>query len=94
MIDDNCLIGMGAIILKGAHIGTGSIIAAGAVVAENTIVPPHSHVMGNPAKVTKQIREKYDNIHFQAVKYKTLWTKHYGFLPEADGEVYGGEEIV
>ena len=94
VIEDNCLIGMGATIMKGVHIGTGSIIAAGAMVAENMIIPPYSQVVGNPAKVTKQVKEKFDSIHSQAVKYKTLWTKQYGLLPDAGGEVYGGEEII
>ena len=94
VIEDNCLIGMGATIMKGVHIGTGSIIAAGAMVAENMIIPPHSQVVGNPAKVTKQVQEKFDSIHSQAVKYKTLWTKQYGLLPDASGEVYGGEAII
>ena len=93
-IGDHCLIGMGAIILTGAVIGEGSIVAAGAVVRENQVVPPASLVAGLPAKVLRQIPEQYSQIHAQAVKYKTLWTKRYGLLPEADGEVYDGEQIV
>ncbi|MFZ5624068.1 MAG: gamma carbonic anhydrase family protein, partial [Gemmatimonadota bacterium] len=33
-VEDECLIGMGAIVLNGARIGTGSVVAAGAVVRE------------------------------------------------------------
>ncbi len=52
-IEDDCLIGMGAIIMNHAKIGQGSIIGAGAVVLEKTIIPPFSLVVGSPAKVKK-----------------------------------------
>ncbi len=93
-IKDHCLIGMGSIILNGAIIGRGSIIAAGALVKENDVIPPFSLVVGVPGKVVKTLPENTDKTHAQALKYKTLWTKRYGYLPDADGEVYGGEQIV
>ena len=49
-IEDRCLIGMGAILLNGAHIGTGSIVAAGTLVVEEMKVPPRSLVMGSPGE--------------------------------------------
>jgi len=52
-IDDQCLIGMGAILLNGAHVGTQSIVAAGTLVTENMKVPPKSLVMGSPGKVKR-----------------------------------------
>jgi carbonic anhydrase/acetyltransferase-like protein (isoleucine patch superfamily) len=54
-VEDNVLIGMGAIVMDNAHIGTGSIIAAGAVVLEGTIVPPGSIFAGVPAKKVKEV---------------------------------------
>ncbi len=42
VIEDNCWIGTGCIILKGVTIGEGSIIAAGTTVAKS--IPPHSLV--------------------------------------------------
>src|SRR5215203_749351 len=54
-VDDNVLIGMGAIVMDRAHIGSGSIIAAGAVVLEDTVVPPGSIFAGVPAKKVKDI---------------------------------------
>src|SRR5205823_2729162 len=41
-VEDDCLIGMGSVLLNGAHIGAGSVVAAGAVVPEGTRVPPGS----------------------------------------------------
>ena len=94
-VEDHCLIGMSATVLDGSVIGHGSIVAAGAVVTKNTIVPPFSLVAGVPAKVIKKLDEgNLANIHAQAVKYKDLWTKRYGLLPDGGGETYHGEKIV
>ena len=54
-LEDDVLVGIGAIILNGAHIGAGSIIAAGAVIQERTIIPPRSLVAGVPGKVRRQL---------------------------------------
>ena len=94
IIEEHCLIGMGAIILTGAVIGKGSIVAAGAVVKENQIIPPHSLVVGVPGKVVRFVPEEWDSIHAQAVKYKTLWSERYKFMPNAGGERYKGEKIM
>ena len=56
VIEDDCLIGIGAIVLNGARIGKGSVIAAGALVPERMEVPPGSMVMGMPAKVKRELR--------------------------------------
>lgn len=57
-VEDNVLIGMGAIVMDRAHIGKNSIIAAGAVVLEDTIVPPGSIFAGVPAKKVKDISQE------------------------------------
>ena len=57
-VEDDCLLGIGAIVLNGARIGSGSIIAAGALVAENTIVPPRSLYMGMPARRKRDLGEQ------------------------------------
>ncbi|HKK28572.1 MAG TPA: gamma carbonic anhydrase family protein, partial [Gemmatimonadota bacterium] len=54
-IEDDCLIGMGAIVLSGATIGRGSLVAAGAVVTEGMEVPPESLVVGLPGKVIRRV---------------------------------------
>ena len=56
-IDDNTLIGMGAIILNGAKIGKNCIIAAGALVPQNKEIPDNSLVMGSPGKIIRQVTE-------------------------------------
>jgi carbonic anhydrase/acetyltransferase-like protein (isoleucine patch superfamily) len=55
VVEDDCLIGIGAIVLNGARIGKGSVVAAGSLVPEGMEVPPDSMVMGTPAKVRRQV---------------------------------------
>jgi carbonic anhydrase/acetyltransferase-like protein (isoleucine patch superfamily) len=54
-IADDCLIGMGSVLLNGVVIGAGSVVAAGAVVPEGLSVPPGSLVMGVPGRVTRPV---------------------------------------
>ena len=54
-IGDECLIGMGAILLDGVEIGARSIIGAGALVTSGTKIPPGSMVLGSPGKVVKTL---------------------------------------
>ena len=50
---DDCLIGMGAILLNGVTVGSGSIVAAGALCPEGMSVPPNSLAIGVPARVIR-----------------------------------------
>ena len=56
-IENQCLIGMGAILLNGAHVGAGSIVAAGTLLTEGMKVPPKSLVMGSPGKVKRLLTQ-------------------------------------
>src|ERR1700723_1530550 len=55
VVEDCCLIGMGATVMNNARIGEGSIIAAGAVIPEGAIIPPRSLVTGIPGKVRREL---------------------------------------
>jgi len=55
VIENACLIGMGAVVLNGVRIGEGSIIAAGAVVPENTVVRANTLWAGVPAKERRKL---------------------------------------
>jgi carbonic anhydrase/acetyltransferase-like protein (isoleucine patch superfamily) len=57
-VEDNVLIGMGAIVMDNVHIGANSIVAAGAVVLEGTKVPAGSIFAGVPAKKVKDISQE------------------------------------
>jgi len=54
-VEDDCLIGMGSILLNGVRIGTGSVVAAGAVIPEGMQVPPRSLVMGVPGRIVRAV---------------------------------------
>jgi carbonic anhydrase/acetyltransferase-like protein (isoleucine patch superfamily) len=58
-IEDNVLIGMGAIVMDNAFIEKNSIIAAGAVVLENTRVESGSIYAGVPAKKVKELSPEH-----------------------------------
>lgn len=55
-IEDGVAIGSGATILGGITIGTGALVGAGAVVTKD--VPPHAIVVGNPARIIGDVRER------------------------------------
>jgi carbonic anhydrase/acetyltransferase-like protein (isoleucine patch superfamily) len=77
VLEDDVLIGIGAIILNGAHIGAGSIVAAGAVIPERTVIPPRSLVAGVPGKVRRAISDNdFDMIRGYARNYLE-YTKAY-----------------
>ena len=57
VVEDRCLIGMGAILLNGCRIGSESIVAAGTLVPERVEIPPRSLVMGSPARVKRPLTD-------------------------------------
>jgi carbonic anhydrase/acetyltransferase-like protein (isoleucine patch superfamily) len=56
-IEDRVLIGMGALLLNGAHVGADSIVAAGTLVTEGSVIPPRSLVMGRPGAVKRVLTD-------------------------------------
>jgi carbonic anhydrase/acetyltransferase-like protein (isoleucine patch superfamily) len=56
-VEDDALIGMGAVVLNGAVVGRGSLVAAGSVLLEGTVVPPDSLVAGVPARVKREVTD-------------------------------------
>ncbi len=76
-IGDNCLIGMGAIILNNAKIGDNCIIGAGSLVTEGKEIPPNSLVIGVPGKVVRQVtEEEIEAVKANAIRYNELYKKH------------------
>lgn len=56
-IGDNCIIGMGAIVLNGAVIGPNSIVGAGALVTQGKQFPAGSLILGSPARVMRALND-------------------------------------
>ena len=82
-IEDNVMIGAGAIILPGVTIGRGAVVGAGAVVSRN--VAPGTIVSGNPATVVGTI-DRFTSWHRASLvkgpRYDRRWTHHAGATPE------------
>jgi carbonic anhydrase/acetyltransferase-like protein (isoleucine patch superfamily) len=76
-VADDCLIGMGAVLLNGVVVGSGSIVGAGAVCREGMEIPPNSLVVGVPAKVIRPTREvERERIAHTVRAYLKLQVEH------------------
>jgi len=80
-IEDHCLIGMGAVIMDGAHIGKNSVVAGGSVVPPHKKFPENSMIMGNPAKVTRSLSK--DEIELYGNHYKAYVGYRLEYLDES-----------
>ena len=77
IIEAGCLIGIGAIVLSGAHIKKGCVIGAGAVVKERTVIEEYSLVVGVPGIVKRVLSEEtYQNNLKWTHKYIELAALH------------------
>lgn len=77
VVEDACLIGMGATILNDCRIGEGSIIAAGAVLPEHTVIPPNSLVAGVPGKVRRTLGDADRELILKYARNYTDYTAIY-----------------
>ncbi len=76
-IESAVVVGMGAVVLNGAHIGAGSVIGAGAVVPEYSVIPPCSLVVGVPGRIVKTYDQSIVTQNAKwAAKYVKLATVH------------------
>lgn len=76
-VEDDCLIGMGAVVLNGATIGAGSLIAAGAVISQGAVIAPRSMVAGVPGKVRRELTDdELAGIRTNALLYQELVKMH------------------
>lgn len=82
-IEDDSLVGMGAVVLNGARIGRGSLIAAGTVVREGMDVPPGSLVAGVPGKIRRELTpEDAEALLANARDYQALTERHRTVQPQ------------
>lgn len=75
-IGRNSMVGMNAVVMDRVHVGEESIVGALAFVAADTVVPSRSVIVGNPAKVVKQVSD-------EMLAWKTEGTGLYQRLPDA-----------
>ncbi|HEY3429434.1 MAG TPA: gamma carbonic anhydrase family protein [Cyclobacteriaceae bacterium] len=74
-VEDNVLVGMGAIIMDGAVIGSNSVIAAGAIVLPGTQVESGSMYAGNPAKRMKDISDEMREVIQRTAKNYPMYAE-------------------
>jgi carbonic anhydrase/acetyltransferase-like protein (isoleucine patch superfamily) len=71
-IGDECLIGMGAVVLDGAEVGPQCLIGARALITQNVKIPEGSLVLGSPAKVVRALSdEERAGLKYWATKYSS-----------------------
>lgn len=76
-IENECLIGMGALVMDGAVIGHNSIVGARALVTQGAVIPPGSLVLGSPATVRRALsQEEQDGLKYWAAKYIKVAAAH------------------
>lgn len=73
-VGENCLIGMNSVIMDDVEIGAGSIVGALCFVPAKMEIPPRSLVVGNPAKIIKEVSD-------DMLSWKTKGTQLYQALP-------------
>lgn len=77
VVEDEVLVGMGAIVLDGARIGARSIIGANATVTPGSQIPPGSLVLGSPGKVVRTLSaSEQQDVRRWAERYVTV-SRHY-----------------
>jgi carbonic anhydrase/acetyltransferase-like protein (isoleucine patch superfamily) len=77
VVEDDALIGMGAVILNGARIGQDCLIAAGALVPQGVVVPPRSLVTGVPGSLRRELSDaEIANNRHNAHVYQRLIEMH------------------
>ena len=76
-IEDNSLIGIGAVILNNAKIGKNCIIGAKALITENKEIPDTSLVVGSPGKIVREVSEEEKKAVMKNTKhYQENWKKY------------------
>lgn len=74
---DGCMIGMGSILLDDAIIPEACLVGAGALVTPKLKAPPHSLIVGSPAKVIRELsQEEVDNLKKWAIEYSEVAQYH------------------
>ena len=74
-IGRNVLVGMNSVIMDDAEIGEESIVGALTFIKAETIIPKRSLVVGNPAKIVKEVTD-------EMINWKTKGTQLYQRLPK------------
>lgn len=84
-LEDEVLVGMGAIVMDGAVIGRGSVIAAGAVVLPGTIVEPGSVYAGVPARRMKDVGPEMQEVITRTARNYPMYARWFSEEAQTSG---------
>jgi carbonic anhydrase/acetyltransferase-like protein (isoleucine patch superfamily) len=77
IIEDEVLVGMGAVVMDDVIVGRGSIVGAGCLVTAGSKIPPESILIGNPARILRKATDKDRRIYQRAIEEALEKTKVY-----------------
>jgi carbonic anhydrase/acetyltransferase-like protein (isoleucine patch superfamily) len=86
-VEDDCLIGMGAILLNRVIVGSGSIVGAGAVCREGMEIPPGSLVVGVPGKVIRPTTDAERERIAKTVNSYVALQASYRLVDDSEGDL-------
>ena len=79
-IGDDCMIGMGSIVMNRATLGAGCLVGAGTLVTEGKTFPPGSLILGSPGKMVRELKpDEIEAIREAAIHY---WNTAVGHMKE------------
>jgi carbonic anhydrase/acetyltransferase-like protein (isoleucine patch superfamily) len=80
ILEEECLIANGAVVLDAARIGERSLVAAGSLVPSNFVVPPKMLAAGSPVQIKRPITGSPAELWVQTnpAAYAELATRHRG----------------
>ena len=56
-VDDGAMIGMGSVVMNGAHVGARSLVGAGALLPQGKAYPAEHLILGSPARAVRPLTE-------------------------------------
>lgn len=74
LVGRNCLVGMNSVIMDNVQLGDECIVGALTFIKEGEIVPARSVIVGNPARIIKEVSD-------EMIEWKTKGTAIYQSLP-------------
>jgi carbonic anhydrase/acetyltransferase-like protein (isoleucine patch superfamily) len=76
-VGDDCLIGIGAVLLNRSVIGRNSLVAANTLVLEGKVFPERSLIMGSPGKVIRELTdEEVARLPGSSERYIKNWQRY------------------
>ena len=84
-VEDDALIGAGAVVLNGAVVGAGALVAAGALIPQGMVIPARSLVTGVPGRVQRELSDaEVANNRYNAEIYRRMLDVHRESLGSPD----------